>query len=379
MITTDFTYIFLNLLMLMIFIFAGIGICKDKHHYWSYAIWPILAFTIVLGFRLNRGNDYIHYMDVYLYDLEESQVLFTEFNHFLKTLGVGPHGIFVWYSGAFILGAMFFLKTLKQFASWIFPLFMMSFIFFSEYMIRQAFGYTFVFLFMLFMFKEEFPTCKRYICMFICFYLAYSIHSANAITCIIDVVLYYFIKVPFSTRVTIPAYLVASFYLQNNFDFTYLEGLLSFLGDQSDKFSTYTDNADIWFDSESKNAIYDRNSIVKILQTLGECSLIYLGNRALHIREDKRIVFMYNLFVLGAIVSQCFYSLEILRRMGDVMYWYWAFPLAYVLFYRKEIFSTFKYRFISSSLYLFLLFYGYDYLKYLFMRTLDMYKFIWDM
>jgi len=65
--------------------------------------------------------------------------------------------------------------------------------------------------------------------------------------------------------------------------------------------------------------------------------------------------------------------------MGDVMYWYWAFPLAYVLYYKKEVFTLFKYKVVANLLFLTLLFFGYDYLKYLFMRPLGMYKFIWDM
>lgn len=111
MITTDFIYIFLNLLMLTVFVVTGKCISKDKENYWKYAIWPIITFTLVLGLRLNRGNDYIHYMQVYQYDLEDKQVLFTSFNNVLKSLGTGPHWIFIWYSGAFILGAMFFFEN----------------------------------------------------------------------------------------------------------------------------------------------------------------------------------------------------------------------------------------------------------------------------
>lgn len=112
--------------MLITFIIAGKGISKDKSHYWIYAFWPAIVFTIVLGLRLNRGNDYVHYMEVYLYDLEDKQVLFTAFNHFLKDLGTGPHWIFIWYSGAFILGAMFFLRSVKRYAAWVLPLFLIS-------------------------------------------------------------------------------------------------------------------------------------------------------------------------------------------------------------------------------------------------------------
>ena len=76
--------------MLVVFIAAGRFI-SNKKNYWKYAKWPVIAFTLILGLRLNRGHDYIHYMQVYLYDLEKEQVVFTTFNHFLKGLGTGPH------------------------------------------------------------------------------------------------------------------------------------------------------------------------------------------------------------------------------------------------------------------------------------------------
>lgn len=60
-----------------------------------------------------------------------------------------------------------------------------------------------------------------------------------------------------------------------------------------------------------------------------------LGVLYITAQKNQKMIFFYNLFICGAIVSQCFYSLEILRRMGDIMYWYWAFPLAYVLYNKR--------------------------------------------
>lgn len=365
--------------MLTVFVVTGKCISKDKENYWKYAIWPIITFTLVLGLRLNRGNDYIHYMQVYQYDLEDKQVLFTSFNHVLKSLGTGPHWIFIWYSGAFILGAMFFLKRIREYASFVFPLFLIAFITFSEYMIRQAFGYSFVFLFLAFMFDDEMPKIKRWGCMALCFWLSYNIHSANAITCMVSVGLFYFVRFPLKPRYTIPMYLLATLYLQKNFDFSYLNGLLSFLGDQSDKFSAYTDNSDRWFSNDAKEVIYDRKPFIKLLQTMGDCSLIYLSYVCMKLKPNKKISFFYNTFVIGAIITQCFYSLEILRRMGEIMYWYWAFPLAYYLYNAKYIFRNFiSKEQIFKCLSLALLFYVYEYFKYLFLRVDNMYKFLWD-
>lgn len=376
MITTDFVYIFLNLLQLTVFILAGICISRDRANYWKYAIWPVIVFTLVLGLRLNRGNDYIHYMRVYLFDLEDKQFVFTSFNHFLKGVGTGPHWIFIWYSAAFILGAMFFLRRLREYATFVLPLFLIAFITFSEYMIRQAFGFSFVFLFWAFMFCDEIPNIKKWICMAMCFWISYNIHSANAITCIFSLGLYYIVKFPFCPKYTIPMYLLATLYLQKNFDFSYLNGMLSFLGDQNDKFSSYTENTDRWFSKDAMEAIYDRKPFIKLLQTIGDCSLMYISYVCLTLKQNRKILFLYNTFVIGAIVTQCFYSLEILRRVGEIMYWSWAFPLAYYLYHRRKINVCVRsVRVLSVGL----LFYCYEYLKYLLMRVDGMYKFLWDM
>lgn len=365
--------------MLAIFVFAGVSISYNKSNYWEYAIWPVIAFTLVLGLRLNRGNDYVHYMQVYIYDLENNQVLFTALNHMLKFIGTGPHWIFIWYSGAFILGAMFFLKTIRQYANWVLPLFLISFTVFSEYMIRQAFGYTFVFLFMMFMFDEDMVKFKRWVCMLVCFYLSYSIHSVNAITCILNAGLYYFIRKPFSPFFSIPLYIFASYYIQQNFDFSYLNGLLSFLGEHSDKYASYTDNAGRWFSEDAIQEGFKRKPLVKVFQTLGDCSLIYLGYKVLCLNKDHKMTFLYNTFVCGAIFSQSFYTVELLRRMGDCMYWYWAFPLAYVLCNKECVMSRFRMKVIGQVMMSFLLFYSYDYLKYLLLRENNMFHFLWDL
>lgn len=379
MITTDFIYIFLNLVMLAVFGIAGVCISQDKTNYWKYAIWPVIVFTLILGLRLNRGNDYVHYMQVYIYDLEANQVLFTSFNHFLQYIGTGPHWIFMWYSGAFVLGAMFFMRSLSRYAKWVLPLFLISFTVFSEYMIRQAFGYTFVFLFIMFMFDDDMTKMKRWTCMFVCFYLSYGIHSVNAITCIISVVIYYFIRRPFTPLVTIPLYLLASYYIQQNFDFSYLDGALSLLGEHNDKFASYTDNAGRWFSEDAIQEGFKRKPLIKVFQTLGDCSLIFLGYKLLHLKEIHRMTFLYNTFVFGAIFSQSFYTLELLRRMGDCMYWYWTFPLAYVLCNRTVVVKAFKMQFVGRMMMFFLVFYCYDYLKYLLLRENEMFHFLWDL
>ena len=129
---------------------------------------------------------------------------------------------------------------------------------------------------MMFMFDEDMVKFKRWVCMLVCFYLSYSIHSVNAITCILNAGLYYFIRKPFPPIVVIPLYLLASYYLQQNFNFSYLDGLLSFIGEHNEKYASYTDNAGMWFSEDAIREGFKRYSVVKIFQTLGKCYLMYL-------------------------------------------------------------------------------------------------------
>lgn len=368
--------------MLATFIVAGICVSEDRRHYWKYAIWPVVAFTLVLGLRLNRGNDYIHYMQVYLYDLEDNQVLFTAFNHFLKVIGTGPHWIFIWYSGAFVLGGAWIIRDYRTEAKWLFPLFLMSFVVFSEFMIRQAFGAAFLFFMMYSLMNNKASRKQRIIGTLFWLCVSYTIHSANLIPGVIIIGLYLVVYKPIPWQFSIPAYIVASYILQKNFDFSYLSDFLSVLGNQNDKFSEYTTNSDKWFSADAMNEEWYRKPVVKVFETAGNIALLYLGYYQAALFKKRKYVTVYNLVVIGAIVEQSFFTIEILRRMGDAMYWFWCFPLASVLCYRQEILghvkSAYK-RMVVKGLYVLLAFFVYDYLKYLFLRPLDMYKFIWDM
>ncbi len=383
MITTDFIYIFLNVLALVIFMIAGRNISANGNNYWRYARWCIVTFTLLLGLRVNRGNDYVHYMNVYIHDLERNDLLFTSINHVLKYIGVGEHWIFMYYSGAYIIGAMIMLQEYRQYSKYLFPLFLMAFTIFSEYMIRQAFGFTFVFVMIKYLLDDNLKLKAKVIRMALCFLLAYSIHSANAVTALALIGVYYFIRFPLPPNITVPAFLFASYVFSSVFDFSYLSGILSFLGDTNDKFASYTDRSDRWFSSEAMGEGYIRNPIVKVLQTCGECGLFYLGYKSLQMKPDRNFLLMYNFYVIGSVYSQCFYTLEIMRRMGDVMWYFWAFPLAYVFSCRKQLYNTYSKklttRYLIRASFVALIFFSYDYLKYLFFRTKDMYHFIWDL
>ena len=150
----DLDYFLLNLLLLLIFIIAGnkISFGRKKEKY----IWIcFIVFTFVLGSRYLRGNDYLPYQHTFLYDDDESQIIFTAINRFLRGIGIGKYYFLYIYSIPFIVCALTFMKNLKIYARYLFPAFLLSFIFFNEYCIRQALGFSFVFMYMYYLFEKD--------------------------------------------------------------------------------------------------------------------------------------------------------------------------------------------------------------------------------
>ena len=126
----DFDYDLINILFFLIVYFVGRKVAKG-YPYWKCVIWVIVMFVFVEGARYGRGVDYLHYIDVYEYDLEESQITFTWLNKVLKALGFTAIYAFGVYAIPFIIGGAILLEKMKPYAAYMFPLFVISYISFT--------------------------------------------------------------------------------------------------------------------------------------------------------------------------------------------------------------------------------------------------------
>ena len=79
----DFDYIFINVFLLGMFIDAGRNIATGNRQF-PGMLACIIFFSAIMGLRYGRGNDYFHYIDVFINDLEPTQKFFTAFNNVLK-------------------------------------------------------------------------------------------------------------------------------------------------------------------------------------------------------------------------------------------------------------------------------------------------------
>ena len=150
----DFNYIIINVLMLIVFVYAGKKVSESEKP-WQYIWLCTVSFVFVLGSRYLRGNDYIRYQETFLFDYDSSEVLFTAFNQFLRSIGVTEYTFLYVYSIPFILSGLYFCKRYARLSLFLYPAFLMAFIFFDEYCIRQALGFSFVFLYMGVLFDDD--------------------------------------------------------------------------------------------------------------------------------------------------------------------------------------------------------------------------------
>lgn len=380
----QFLYIFLNLVLLLAFCITGKSVERSRHGYFVKTLPVIALFVFVQGSRYLRGNDYRHYIDVYLYDLEDGQVLFTAFNDFLKGFGVGAYSFYYVYALVFICCGVFFLKRYKEYGRFIYPLFLMAFLMYHEYMIRQALGTSFLFLFLCELskikinkFKDLYKVSENIpaIVLSILFALmSYSIHSANIIFAISATLLYFFYKRAIPLIVSIPTVILANYVFQYTFDYNLLSIPLSYLAEADDKMAAYAGNADVWFSSSGFNSVFERNPIVLVLEVFGCISLFYFGKKALDkYNKDALSYTLYNLFVIGYISQGLFRQLELLNRMGFAIGRYWFVPLSVFLLHRNQLVKKWYEKVLVCGL----IFWLYEYAKFILYRN-EPTLFIWD-
>ena len=370
-------YIVLNLLLLLVFFLVGKNISKGGN-YWKSAVWAILFFTFISGSRFARGNDYMHYIDVYQWDLEAEQYVFTWFNHVLKALSVQGYFIFYFYAFVFVSCMMVFLQPFKKYANVVFPLALMATLTFEEFQIRQAFGFSMVFLFTYeLMFAQHQKKTKLLLCA-LYFILCIGIHSGNVFILLLIIFFYLLFRRPIPLVFSIPAYIIASYIISNLGDLGFLQPIMDFLnsGDSDSKISQYAGNADRWFSADAYEDIYTRNPIVKVFETLGNIALLYFGYKDIvKTKADTWLKTFYNMFIVGTLLQKGFMNLEILNRMGGDIMIFWFIPLAHIIKDRKLILK--RTNFFEKIFLIFLLWWLYGYAKYIFFPQ-KMTLFLWD-
>lgn len=431
MFNIDPLYIFINILLLLTFISMGRFAAKGGNYKFSSGV-CIVAFTLVLGSRYMRGNDYGHYIEVFNRRTEADQHLFTLLNDFLSAIDINAYGAFFVYALIFSSCLFYLLRRYKPYSAYSFPLALIALIIFHESMIRQALSFSFIFLLMDKLFGTETikyqsdigvrenevciksenntteyePTdCNtlslneedyypleepifspdgllnritwRDIC--ICAILitcAISIHTANSIT-IVAIMAFWIIMrnktIPF--YMSIPLMLFGALILNNVLNLDSIAPYVNLLQGTDKKFDTYIENSDYWFGEEGASSTYTRKGIILYCELWGYGTLFWLADRMSKQMNFGRIfASMLNTLIVGTFVMMTFRELEILHRIGHVLTLFWFIPLSICLYHIRDFeLRTWEKVLLCGSTW-----WVYEYLKYLFMRASGMTLFLWD-
>lgn len=370
-------FLIINFLLFFVVLSTGYVIQKKKKLSFRHYTPLVIIYTIVLGARYKRGDDYEHYQEIYNKGMEYEQILFTWFNDSLHFLCFSDTGIFFVYAFVFIMCAYPLLKYYRETGKWLLPCFFVAFLLMEEVLVRQALAYSFLFVFLWGLFNNKLNSFKKLvICIFTAF-IAIGIHTATLLPIAIIVVGFYLFRTPFNYKVTIPVYLFVSLYFQYNISFGRLNELF-FLISGFNHFDVYVQEGSSWLSEEGINEAFARNIILKPFEVIGSCSYLFFASKFLHRSIDVKqysINVLFNMSFLGMLVYQGFFLMEIPRRSGEMIYVFWFVPMAYILTrckFKKE-------KLISKCLLLSMTFFAYPYLKYLFFNDSHVpYLFLWD-
>lgn len=431
MLNIDPLYLVINLILLFIFASMGRFVAKGGSYKFSSGVCTI-AFTLVLGSRYMRGNDYAHYVDVFNQRTETGQHLFTYLNDFLAAIGIDAYGSFFVYAFIFASCLFYLLRRFKTYATFIFPLALIALIFFHEYMIRQALSFSFIFLFIDQLFRDDTDsndaikmedensnqhilTYANYISdssneielipqeeniqapcitsksqdkkeriinpqkILLCIVYAlaaYSIHSANIFVLIVILLFWLTMRehtIPF--YISIPAMLFGALYLNKNLNLEEIAPYINLLQGTDEKLDYYIENSNIWFGDEGISNIYTRNDLILIFELWGNGLLFWMSDKmARQIKLSAIFAVSLNTVIVGNFIMMTFRELEIVHRMGYVLTILWFIPLAICLVLIKD----FNFKNWEKVLLIGLVWWLYEYFKYLFLRSEGMTSFLWD-
>lgn len=378
--TFNIDFIILNLLLLYTFYKAGNNI-SHKGNYWHNANCCVALFTFVQGCRFARGNDYFAYSQIFRDGTHEANPFFSSINESLKIFGINEYSCFMVYAFTFILCAMIFMYDYRKYAKYMFPLFLGGFLLFEEYMIRQAFSYSFFFLYLKYLFKipinqihNTLHYTKELLYCILFATLVILIHTGNIINIFIVTSIYIFGARPFHPWIAIPIYICCVYILPHIFNFNWLTPILNFAADADKRAAEYVSKSEYWFSAEGKNEIYDKNLIIEIIQVIASSSTMYLGYKLIRHKfpTNRVLITLLNVFIIGICIESIFVNLEILHRIGQVLDMVGYFLIAIILYYKPK-----KLKPQYHILYFSLIWFVYYYIKYIiFSGKVSM--FIWD-
>lgn len=322
-----YIYDFLLATMLVILYFAGIGLKSNGGKLISKpGIAAIVVYTLNLGLRFGRGIDYNLYWILYdkisQYGESDKEVTFTFFIKNLSSLGLPYQGLVLIQSFVFILGLLFLLRNYQRLLPYALPLF----VFFSlgevENMIRWYLGFPFILIGLSYLFNDN---KKKF---FLVSYIGCLFHLGLLPVPIFFYLIYLLKKPLLHPFVSIPLFFVVGLFFQTSYMLRFAD-LFNIFGMISERSMAYASDAQYWITSgyqgNYRNAFPDKITVIFLI------IIVWCGYKCLD-KSDHKIVYAYNLFLVGFILRPIANLIELVIRYDDLFFFFRAIVCTTILY-----------------------------------------------
>lgn len=322
-----YVYVFLLATMLVVLYFAGIGLKRNGGKIISTpGIAAVAVYTLNLGLRFGRGIDYNLYWNLYdnisKYGESDKEVTFTFFVKSLSSIGLPYQGLVLIESFMFILGLLFLLRNYPRLLPYALPLFAFFSLGEVENMIRWYLGFSFVLIGLSYLLNDN----KKIYFLISC--IGCLFHFGLLPVPLLFFFIYLLKKPILHPFVSIPLFFVIGLFFQTSFMLRFVD-LFNVFAIISERSVTYASDAQYWltsgFQGNYRNAFPGKITVAFLLL------IVWCGYKCLD-KSDHKVVFIYNLFLVGFIFRPIANLIELVIRYDDLFFFFRAVVCATILY-----------------------------------------------
>lgn len=366
-------------------------LCPQKNYeknFWGTVAFFIIAYTLIVGLRYGWGHDYERYEFVYSmleYDYSKDyDIAYWGLYKFEKSLGIPFSGSVVISTLLIIISYFYIVKAMKG-DRYMLMCFLPATIMFTTYAMRQFHAIVYINIAIaLLLFSEQLPKRKTLtiIISVILLLLAFHTHVAS-VAYAIPFLLFIFYKSPnvLPYKITVIAYIACIIFsnIINAFFSEYIINLTQNLI-VTDHLQGYVNKADVRVLGEDSvdESTFAYGGAFQFFHYASYTCLLYIMGRALAIKPNKNVIYIYNIVVVAILLQEIFFSQEIMRRLIDPFVILYFIPLGYAInIYRENSKTKFMgYQFYGFCLLLLLMRIYYPFIS--FLTSFNLAGFVWD-
>lgn len=311
-----------------------------EHGFWNTTSLFIVAYTVIVGLRYGWGGDYYEYERCYnniktlFFDYDIAYWKLYEFEH---SLGLSFAGSLMLSSFLIVVSYFYIVKAMKG-NKYMLMCFLPATIMITTFALRQfhAIAYLNIAIGLILFSDNLLKEKKKVIIAALLIFLAYHTHGAS-LAYILPFIIFVFYRhnvkhIPHS--VTIIVFIASIVFSEaitaifNNIFLSLFEKLMV-----NDHLQSYVDQADslIFGDESVDEKTFGYRGAFLIFYSVSQVCFLYVSGKALSIKPDRNVTYVYNIVVVAIILQELFFKQEVMRRLIDPIAILYYIPLGYAI------------------------------------------------